>query len=825
MSQAVDLLNSLSGDDVVTYAANAEDEHIIIGSDRFIRIPDALKRLGVQHDKDIETVTFDCPRYWDKHDLSQMVIYVNYVLPTGENGRYPVKNVVAIGKTMHFDWTISDNVTQYQGQISFLICAVTTDEEGNEKLHWNSELNQEAYISEGLECTESPIHKYPDIITHLLTRMDEVEAIATPEAMQTYTDTWLEKNHARILTEIEAKGKATLDTIPADYTETHNMAEESVRTKGDAIVGVADGNTIVVSDSSDDHLRSLRIFGKSTQTVTVGKNLFKNGFASGYTETVKGVTFTVNADGSIRAKGTPTGAIAYNIFEGEVLPIGNYYISGAPASASQKFRLQVNLNESGTERTGGVDMGSGAKFSVDASVTSLRGYIYVASDAGSVEGIFYPQIELGTAATPYEPYTNGKPSPDPDCPQEITSVENPEIHIFGKNILKFDHADNYLPTSVTLIEEFESGAILKGSDGAVPGGSTYSSGWYQVCYNNRIPLKAGTYVTLSADYTVLENPHSTTANISMHFSAKNSYSLTDSVARPADGVKTRISRTVLIEKDDEYFFTIGLNSCTVRIENIQLELNDIMTGYEPYIDRQNIILAGTLSGVPVYFGGNYTDANGKQWLCDEIDLERGVYVQRVIKKTFSASVNEAWRVYNVHSQKTHTAYQESKLCGDMRVFPGTASDIAALISNEYIALPLTEVYNNGTQGISASNISPAIRMCVDACQGYSVDEFKAWLEEHPFELAYPIATPIETPLTAEELAAFKALKTNYPNTTVLNDSGAHMELKYNADTKTYVDAKIAACIPTECVGTFIDEVTGVVYRLKVSNGKLMMEGV
>ena len=178
MSQASDLLNGLSGDDIIAPVSVAEKEHIVVGEDRFIRVPDSLIRLGVQHDKDIETVTFDCPRHWGKHDLSSMQIYINYVLPNGEDGRCPVSNLSAIGTKMYFDWTISDYVTQYNGKISFLICAVTVDAEGNEALHWNSELNQECYISEGLECRESTIHKYPDIVTHLLTRMKEVEAIA-----------------------------------------------------------------------------------------------------------------------------------------------------------------------------------------------------------------------------------------------------------------------------------------------------------------------------------------------------------------------------------------------------------------------------------------------------------------------------------------------------------------------------------------------------------------------------------------------------------------------------------------------------------------------
>ena len=38
-----------------------------------------------------------------------------------------------------------------------------------------------------------------------------------------------------------------------------------------------------------------------------------------------------------------------------------------------------------------------------------------------------------------------------------------------------------------------------------------------------------------------------------------------------------------------------------------------------------------LPGIPVDSGGNYTDADGQQWVCDEVDFERGVYVQRIQK--------------------------------------------------------------------------------------------------------------------------------------------------------------------------------------------------
>jgi hypothetical protein len=38
-----------------------------------------------------------------------------------------------------------------------------------------------------------------------------------------------------------------------------------------------------------------------------------------------------------------------------------------------------------------------------------------------------------------------------------------------------------------------------------------------------------------------------------------------------------------------------------------------------------------LPGIPVTSGGNYKDEDGQQWVCDEVDLARGVRVQRITK--------------------------------------------------------------------------------------------------------------------------------------------------------------------------------------------------
>ena len=73
-------------------------------------------------------------------------------------------------------------------------------------------------------------------------------------------------------------------------------------------------------------------------------------------------------------------------------------------------------------------------------------------------------------------------------------------------------------------------------------------------------------------------------------------------------------------------------------ENVCLTWNASSPDYEPY--REQLLTLPTpngLPGIPVTSGGNYTDQSGQQWVCDEVDLERGVKVQRIDKGVFDAT--------------------------------------------------------------------------------------------------------------------------------------------------------------------------------------------
>ena len=259
MSQAEELLNSLD-------ASNASGEsHIVIGKDRFITVPDSLKRLAVQYDHDIETVTFDCPRYWDEHDMSTMTIYVNYLCADNEPGCYKVKNV-AVDSTdstiMHFDWVISKNVTMAHGPIAFLVCVKNIDADGIEKNHWNSEICKDCFISAGMEYDGVDINEiYPDIIEQwrqeVLAITDDIVAArengefqGEPGVSPTIQVSDIEGGHRVTITDVEGtKTFDVMDTI-VDGTDAVNELLNSFVSIGTE-VDRSHNNLLFYTDASD----------------------------------------------------------------------------------------------------------------------------------------------------------------------------------------------------------------------------------------------------------------------------------------------------------------------------------------------------------------------------------------------------------------------------------------------------------------------------------------------------------------------------------------------------------------------------------------------
>lgn len=175
-------------------------EHVIINPDRTVNVPESMKKIGIQYDHNVKTITFDCPRYPDEDpsvDMSTMKIFINWMLPDKKLGSTIATNVCVDSENenlMHFDWVITKAVTPVSGVLSTLICIKETTETGEETYHWNTELIQSFKIGNGMECTEQIVEQNIDVITQLLVQMDAVNTRTSEEALERHVETYLTEN-------------------------------------------------------------------------------------------------------------------------------------------------------------------------------------------------------------------------------------------------------------------------------------------------------------------------------------------------------------------------------------------------------------------------------------------------------------------------------------------------------------------------------------------------------------------------------------------------------------------------------------------------------
>lgn len=220
MSEIDEVLDAYTG-----AGSGPNEEHIVIGRDRFVTVPEALKRIAIQYDHNVETLIFDCPRYWDEHDLSKLNIYINYMRADGTPDAYDATESIKEDETnkdiFHFEWTVSNNVTLAEGRVLFLVCAKATDEEGNDIVRWNSEPNEDTYISKGLDTRKTVETLYPDIINQLLTRMNLFEDKFDPKNIIE-----IEETVNNIVDGTTVVGKAAADEDGNNIKDTYATKDE-----------------------------------------------------------------------------------------------------------------------------------------------------------------------------------------------------------------------------------------------------------------------------------------------------------------------------------------------------------------------------------------------------------------------------------------------------------------------------------------------------------------------------------------------------------------------------------------------------------------------
>ena len=224
----------------------------------------------------------------------------------------------------------------------------------------------------------------------------------------------------------------------------------------------------------------------------------------------------------------------------------------------------------------------------------------------------------------------------------------------------------------------------------------------------------------------------------------------------------------------------------VQYEGLRISLA-AGSAWEPYQKIQQITVStpGGLPGIPVISDGNYTDSDGQQWICDEVDLARGVYVQRIAQYQVSSVRNTT---INETTNGIKWAYGVEVKDSALHTYMGKA--VNYILNNKF---PMVEQASEDMESVgtimSAYGHSYYLEFRFRLMKSEYADKAAVEAAITGTVIYYLLAEPIETKLTAEEIAAFADLHSYKPNTTIYNDAGAFMAAEYVADTKIYIDNK------------------------------------
>lgn len=521
-----------------------------------------------------------------------------------------------------------------------------------------------------------------------------------------------------------------------------------------AIIRNASGSLIGINDSAGKPLRGMSVYGKSRQNKTTGANLadFRNVTPMIY----KGLTISTDSNGVVIVNGTSTTAEnePYRFTFGgkdidlSLLEVGQTYLS----NHSIEYYLPDGSKKYGT-------------FVFTNDIIRVRPYVQLSTrnTGATFNNVKYkPMLYKDTGIVPdWEPFTGGKSAPIPDYPQEIENAGDSGsivTTITGSNMCNlrrmYENAD--------VVQSVDDNKVIFANNiyGADPRlKKTYGhlgTGIYTI-----YALAYGTAKIIRIEIYINETKIADTMN------KNNEASL--SFATDGGVMAIKIHTYESVQNSAEKVFG---GFC-----NLMLNKGSTALPWQPY--RSQSLTLQTLNGlpgIPVSSGGNYTDTNGQQWVCDEINLERGVRVKRVESCVFDGSEDEQWSVIN-------SSGGTNKKCVSIKLVERGIYQYGTPIITNY------SIYKSWHETAITNFINEYVWFTFghENAGFASLEDFKAKLAECPMHILYAIATPIETPLTEEELKQYQKLRT-YPSTThIMTDDPVEPEIavEYVADTEIW----------------------------------------
>ena len=225
--------------------------------------------------------------------------------------------------------------------------------------------------------------------------------------------------------------------------------------------------------------------------------------------------------------------------------------------------------------------------------------------------------------------------------------------------------------------------------------------------------------------------------------------------------------------------------CIVTDSNGNSEISNELTVYvvsnDCKVKTANIVTdALPLCGIPVSSGGNYTDSNGQQWMCDELVYNAdgtGKIIKRTQKIIFDGSDDEGWATFQTQASGKYRIVTKSFKSNIFK--PQNSANMPRVICDNYSAISADNTYFN-INGISIDAVGSLI-IYDDERSALSAAEWKSLFAENPITVVYQFATPQEISLTASDVSALMQLQTFNGTTNISNSDNADMDVKYCTD--------------------------------------------
>lgn len=491
-----------------------------------------------------------------------------------------------------------------------------------------------------------------------------------------------------------------------------------------------------ITDSDNGKISDMRVYGRSEQKQYRGKNLLPITMYADST-VQNGIKFTHNGDGSVTVSGTATDITYFRLWgynelsDKGILPglkVGDtVFVSDCLLKeTNSKELLKITTNSAVTINSSTTTMFIGIKINKNTTINKT----------------YYPQIEKGSEATSYEPYVGGQPSPSLDYPQEIKSVVNPVVKICGKNLLKatLETQEKY---GISCKNNNDGTYTFNGISTSSENVDFYFIGDYYSDNpinnnNNRFFGTIGLKDKIDGIYTFAIHKTNVIASGYTSFEGEG----------PVSAFMVRIGKNVVLDN-------LVLKPMLVSSESEEGE-------FEEY-KEQVVTFPYTLNAIPVKKSGNYSDKNESCWICDEIDLERKVRIQRIKRLKISENL-----LINPLIEKKHfylqTLIEDSSLNGSSlqafeKVLCKNLPVITQLEETKY-SYPVVAPYGH------ESYLELRFRAPTTLYETW--EDFAKVLVGSEF--LYPLKVPIESGLTDEEIKELQKLETYYPVTNILTTS-------------------------------------------------------